>query len=237
RPGDDELDTGAGRGMSSPAERQEASRESSSISTPRPPSSGFPELAKYELLEEIGHGGMATVYRARDPRLGREVAVKVIHKHLRENAEVATRFIAEARAAAKLRHPGIVEVYDVSTEDDAERFLVVELIRGSTLRKVLQNHRQMPAEIGASIVLELCEALEHAHAASIIHRDIKPENVLVELPGDRLAPSTELRDREGGKKQHAPDVVIKLTDFGIAKLLDAQGVTSTGQVLGSPAHM
>src|ERR1700687_3731814 len=95
-----------------------------------------PQLAKYEVLEEIGHGGMATVYRARDPRLGREVAVKVIHRHLRENAEGGTRFVAEARPSAKLRHPGIVDVYDVSNEDDPERYLVVELIRGTTLRKV-----------------------------------------------------------------------------------------------------
>lgn len=247
--------------------------------------SGFPELAKYELLEEIGHGGMATVYRARDLRLGREVAIKIIHKHLRENTEVGTRFIAEARAAAKLHHPGIVEVFDVSSEDDAERYLVVELLRGATLRKVLVDHRDLPAEVGAAIVLELCEAVEHAHEAAIIHRDIKPENVLVELPEDRAAalaaahhageprepgesgdtPPNESsalvaddtgprrraessdavekalreRTREVAKKARAADlgVIIKLTDFGIAKILDAQGVTSTGQVLGSPAHM
>ena len=214
--------------------------------------SGFPELAKYELLEEIGHGGMATVYRARDLRLGREVAIKIIHKHLRENAEVGTRFIAEARAAAKLHHPGIVEVFDVSSEDDAERYLVVELLRGATLRKVLVDHRDLPAEVGAAIVLELCEAVEHAHEAAIIHRDIKPENVLVELPEDRAAAlavahqsgalralSPDEREREVAKKARAADlgVIIKLTDFGIAKILDAQGVTSTGQVLGSPAHM
>jgi serine/threonine protein kinase len=285
------------------------------------PISGVPQLDKYELLEEIGHGGMATVYRARDPRLGREVAVKVIHKHLRENAEVGARFVAEARAAAKLRHPGIVDVYDVSGEDDPERYLVVELIRGCTLRKVLVGHREMPAEVGASMVLSLCEALEHAHASAIIHRDIKPENVLVELPEHRAAyeaeralaveavdearsaardevasgpaprPSNDVArrfdesDPDGvaalsdtipdvahptptetpSDTQHSPrdavrprprgararlqkpaqkparpkdkGVVIKITDFGIAKILDAQSVTSTGQVLGSPAHM
>ena len=218
--------------------------------------SGFPQLERFELLEEIGHGGMATVYRARDPRLKREVAVKIIHKHLRENKEVATRFVAEARAAAKLRHPGIVEVFDVSNEDDPERYLVVELLRGTTLRKVLQQHRDMPAEIGASIVLELCEALEHAHASAVVHRDVKPENVLVELPSDRAqacaevapcdeppsndTPATGPRSdpkRSGKAGDRANGVVIKLTDFGIAKILDAQGVTSTGQVLGSPAHM
>jgi serine/threonine protein kinase len=223
--------------MSSSAELSEQSREPSAVATPRPPSSGFPELAKYELLEEIGHGGMATVYRARDPRLGREVAVKVIHKHLRENAEVGARFIAEARAAAKLRHANIVEVFDVSTEDDRERYLVAELIRGATLRKVLLEHREMPAEVGAAITLELCEAVEHAHEASIVHRDIKPENVLVELPSDRAA--LPERESPSARKKASADagVIIKLTDFGIAKLLDVQGVTSTGQVLGSPAHM
>ncbi|APR88196.1 serine/threonine protein kinase [Minicystis rosea] len=254
-------------------------------SAPSGPTSGFPRIEKYELLEEIGHGGMATVYRARDPRLGREVAVKVIHKHLRENPEVGTRFVAEARAAAKLRHPGIVDVFDVSGDDDPERYLIVELIRGTTLRKVLQKHRDMPAEIGASIVLRLCDALQHAHTAAIIHRDIKPENVLVELPADRAAasgherdphaatptpppveatplpvasasdtqlsladavapralpaahPREETRARETVKPRDDGGVVIKITDFGIAKILDAQGVTSTGQVLGSPAHM
>ncbi len=282
------------------------------------PEDVLPKLDKFEICEEIGHGGMATVYRAKDLRLGRDVAVKIIHRHLRDNPEVATRFVSEARAAAKLKHRGIVEVYDVSAEEDREKFLVVELIRGCTLRKTLVEHRDMPAEVGAAIVAELCDAVEHAHAAGIIHRDIKPENVLIELPSDRKKaargddadldaksgttpvglrvvsgdaesaegdadgedavsakpsastegaahrsavrasadrPSTRSRDRrsEDAKEPARPsdptpsrspksgrderDVTIKLTDFGIAKVLDAQGVTSTGQVLGSPAHM
>ena len=113
--------------------------------------SGFPVLDKYELLEELGHGGMATVYRARDLRLDREVAVKVIHKHLRDNPEVRRRFVAEAKAVAKLRHPCIVDVYDVSDDDDVERYLVVELVRGTTLRDLLTQQGCMPAEIGAAI--------------------------------------------------------------------------------------
>src|SRR5277367_3476452 len=92
--------------------------------------SRLPQLAKYEILEEIGHGGMASVYRARDRRLGREVAVKIIHPHLRSSPEVAARFRAEARAVAKLRHPNIVEVYDVSDAGEDEQYLVVELVRG-----------------------------------------------------------------------------------------------------------
>jgi serine/threonine-protein kinase len=256
-------------------------------------SNRFPHLDKYELLEEIGHGGMATVYRARDLRLEREVAIKLIHKHLRDNPEVRSRFVAEARAVAKLRHAGIVEVFDVSSEQDEERYLVVELIRGPSLRRVLQEHHALPAEIGAAIVLLLCRAVDHAHGQGVIHRDIKPENVLVELPRPSGAPTpssatssdTQREAAEtrklsnGGGDAGAPEagaqagdepaagrsdsgegdaapaaprepgelpkrssgsparVSVKLTDFGIAKVLDVQGVTSTGQILGSPAHM
>jgi serine/threonine-protein kinase len=176
----------------------------------------LPQLAKYEVLDEIGHGGMATVYRARDRRLEREVAIKIIHKHLRESPEVAARFEAEARAVAKLHHPNIVEVYDVSGPEDPEKYIVVELLRGTTLRHLLSEVPEMPPEVAAAIGVELASALCHAHSAGVIHRDLKPENVLIE---------------------YDPEVRIKLTDFGIAKVLDAQGVTSTGQVLGSPAHM
>lgn len=169
---------------------------------------------------------MATVYRARDPRLGREVAVKIIHRHLRENREVTARFASEALAVAKVKHPNIVEVYDVSGEDDDERYLVVELVRGKTLRQLLTERGQLPAEIAAAIGLEICAGLGHAHRQGVVHRDVKPENVLLQL--DALEAGAE----DGGEPAR-----VKITDFGIAKLLDAQGVTSTGQVLGSPAHM
>ncbi|HEY4107119.1 MAG TPA: serine/threonine-protein kinase, partial [Polyangiaceae bacterium] len=169
---------------------------------------------------------MATVYRARDKRLGREVAVKVIHHHLRENQEVATRFVSEARAVAKVKHSGIVEVYDVSDTDEAERYLVQELVRGTTLRQLLAKRGFLPAEIAAAMGVEIGAALEHAHGLGVIHRDMKPENVLLEMP------------REGQAEAEAAAIPrVKITDFGIAKLLDVQGVTSTGQVLGSPAHM
>jgi serine/threonine-protein kinase len=186
----------------------------------------LPELAKYELLEEIGHGGMATVYRARDRRLGREVAVKLIHRHLRDSSEVAERFAREATTVAKLRHPSIVEVFDISDPDEPERYLVVELVRGLTLRERLRSG-PLPPEVAAAVALEVGAGLEHAHSQGVIHRDVKPENVLIELP----------RAGEGGEVRERTPLRLKLTDFGIAKLLDAQGVTSTGQVLGSPAHM
>jgi tRNA A-37 threonylcarbamoyl transferase component Bud32 len=189
----------------------------------------LPQLTKYDVVEEIGHGGMATVYRARDRRLGREVAVKVIHPHLRDSREVVSRFNTEAKAVAKLRHANIVEVYDVSEVDEAEQYLVVELLRGTTLRKLLQDRGAMPAEVAGAFAAELLSAIAHANASGVIHRDIKPENVLIELRGAEGRPD----ERPSGEDR----VLVKLTDFGIAKLLDAQGVTSTGQVLGSPAHM
>jgi len=168
---------------------------------------------------------MATVYRARDKRLGREVAVKIIHRHLRENKEVGQRFASEARAVAKVKHPGVVEVYDVSDDESDERYLVVELVRGKTLRQLLTDEGNLPPEVAASIGIEVALALDHAHGLGVIHRDVKPENVLMREVGEGR-PSTEVREK-----------AVKITDFGIAKLLDAQGVTSTGQVLGSPAHM
>jgi eukaryotic-like serine/threonine-protein kinase len=222
-----------------------------------------PVLAKYEVLEELGHGGMATVYRAHDKRLSRDVAIKVLHPHLRESREIAHRFSVEAKAVAKLRHPNIVEVFDVSSEEEIEQYLVVELVRGPTLRRLLQERGALPPEIGASIVMELLSGIAHAHASGVVHRDVKPENVLIEHrpPGSVGAP---LSSREPmvrvpssvptpipttpsqaptsgaaakGAQNAGERAGVKLTDFGIAKLLDAQGVTSTGQVLGSPAHM
>ena len=169
---------------------------------------------------------MATVYRARDKRLGREVAVKVIHHHLRENKEVAARFVSEARAVAKVKHPNIVEVYDVSDADEPERYLVQELVRGTTLRQLIAKQGHLPAEVAAAIAVEIAGALEHAHGLGVIHRDMKPENVLVDMPTEGQ-----------GSADAALVPRVKITDFGIAKLLDVQGVTSTGQVLGSPAHM
>jgi serine/threonine-protein kinase len=180
----------------------------------------LPRIPKYDVVEEIGHGGMATVYRAVDLRLGREVAVKIIHRHLRESLEVGRRFTAEARAVAMLRHPNIVEIYDVSDDDIAERYLVAELVRGKSLRRVLEQEKDLPAEIAACVGVQIAAGLAHAHERGVVHRDVKPENVLFGF-GD------------GEPKS----VIVKITDFGIAKLLDQQGVTATGQVLGSPAYM
>lgn len=170
-------------------------------------------IGKYEVLGELGHGGMAVVYRARDPKLDREVAVKVLHPHLAKDYETRVRFEREARAAAKLRHSNIVEVYEFSDVSERENYLVTELLEGPTLRRFGEQHPDIPAEVVAAVGVVLCDALACAHAQGVIHRDVKPDNLMLQR----------------GQ--------IKLTDFGIAHVADSREVTATGQVLGSPAHM
>ena len=186
---------------------------------PEPVTLGIPgqmlrKLEKYEVLDEIGHGGMATVYRARDSSLDRFVALKVLHPHLQRTSEARARFTREAKSVAKLRHPHILEIYDYSGEASDETYIAAELLTGPTLKDFVLKQRELPAEIAACIALQLAEALGAAHAKGIIHRDVKPENVLIH------------EDRS-----------VKLTDFGIAYLVDAHTFTVTGQILGSPGHM
>ena len=172
------------------------------------------KLEKYELLEEIGHGGMATVFRGRDERLDRLVAVKVLHPHLQKAPEARIRFTREARSVAKLKHPNILEVYDYSGEDSPESYIAAELLTGPTLKRFAEDHGALPPEIVAAIGIQIARALATAHQHGIVHRDVKPENVLFH----------EAR-------------TVKLTDFGIAQMVDAQSFTATGQILGSPGHM
>ena len=169
---------------------------------------------KYKLLEEVGHGGMAVVYRGLDTTLNREVAVKILHAHLAEQEESKQRFQREAQAVAKLRHENIIEIYDYSGIDSAESYIVTEFIHGRTLKEFLSRHPISHPEIAAMVIVEVCNALAHAHSLGVIHRDIKPENIMI---------------RDDGR--------VKLTDFGIAQVVDVQRLTVTGQLLGSPAYM
>jgi eukaryotic-like serine/threonine-protein kinase len=171
-------------------------------------------VEKYEIIGEIGHGGMATVYRARDTRLDRLVALKVMHPHLQGAKEARQRFAREAVTVARLHHPSILEIYDYSGEDSEVRFIATELLTGPTLKAFAEQNSDVPAEIAACIALQVARALGAAHAEGVVHRDVKPENIM-------------LHESKG----------VKLTDFGIAQLVDVQGMTTTGQVLGSPAHM
>jgi serine/threonine-protein kinase len=142
-----------------------------------------PLPSRYRIIEEVGQGGMAVVYRARDETLGREVAVKVLHPHLLAEAESRARLQREARAVAKLNHDGILQVFDYSGDDAESSFIVTEFIDGQTLKQFLANRKLPVPELAALIVLEVGSALAHAHSLGIIHRDIKPENVMVRKDG------------------------------------------------------
>src|SRR3954447_14893023 len=171
-------------------------------------------LSRYRLLEEVGQGGMAVVYRGFDTTLNREVAVKVLHPHLAGMAESRARLQREAHAVAKLRHENILEIFDYSGPDSPESYIVTEFIHGQTLKTFLADHPLPFPEVAEMIASEVARALEHAHALGVIHRDIKPENVMI-------------RD----------DGLVKLMDFGIAQIIDKERMTVTGQLLGSPAYM
>lgn len=175
-------------------------------------------LHRYRIVEEVGHGGMAVVYRGLDESLERDVAVKLLHPHLAARPEHRKRLAREARAVARLHHPNILEIFDFSGEDSPEAFLVTELIVGRTLRQFASDHPFDPPEVGAACVHVLAGALAHAHEQGIIHRDLKPDNVMIHEEGE------------------AP--VIKLMDFGIAQIVDRdERMTMTGALIGSPSHM
>lgn len=157
---------------------------------------------------------MASVYRALDLTLDREVALKLLHPHLAREPESRLRFAREAKAVARLHHENILEIYAYSQEDAAESYLVTEFIAGPTLRSFLLGHRPRFPEVAAMIGWELARALAAAHQMGIIHRDVKPENIMVRGDG-----------------------TVVLCDFGIARILDKDTVTTTGQLLGSPAYM
>ena len=178
-------------------------------------------LGRYRLVDELGSGGMAVVFRGTDPALGRDVAIKIMHPHLWGKAEYAARFSREARAVAALRHPNIVEIFDFGegdprgeAEDNPPGYIVSELVTGPTLKQFIDRHGQPMPEVAAMVVLKLAAALQCAHQQGIIHRDLKPENVMI---------------AEQGR--------VVLTDFGIARIVEGENVTQTGAMVGSPAYM
>jgi len=160
---------------------------------------------RYRLIEEVGQGGMAVVYRAQDETLKREVAIKILHQHLAGEADSKARLEREAQAVAKLRHENILEIFDYSGSGSTSSFIVTEFIDGQTLKQFLGKHQPRFPEIAALISVEVCRALAHAHGLGVIHRDVKPENVMIRKDG-----------------------LIKLMDFGIAQVLDFQRMTVTG---------
>jgi serine/threonine protein kinase len=181
-------------------------------------------LGSYKLLEVIGRGGMGRVYRAEHTRLGRQVALKLLRPEYAVKRDAVARFFQEAKAVNKIRHRNIVEVTDYVELDNGTTFIIMELLEGASLGRALRQHGPMDAPRLLAILVQVCDALEAAHAVGIVHRDLKPDNVfLVQEDGMEVA---------------------KLLDFGVAKLVahdddsvDEAYQTAAGSVVGTPAYM
>lgn len=164
---------------------------------------------RYEIIEKIGNGGMATVYKAKCHVLNRYVAVKVLKDEYTTDAEFIRRFNAEAQSAAGLTHANIVSVYDVGHEDNIY-YIVMELIQGKTLKQIINQDGSLPWKWSVNIAIQIASALEAAHRNNIVHRDIKPHNIIITEEG-----------------------VAKVTDFGIAKAVSNSTITAFGTTIGS----
>ena len=168
---------------------------------------------RYRLDAQIGAGGMSTVYRAFDTTLERRVAVKLMHREIASDSDQLERFRREARSVAQLSHPHIVGVIDAG-EEDGRPYIVFEYVEGETLKDRIRRMGRLPIDEAIAYAIEIARALGAAHARGIVHRDIKPQNVLV--------------DEEGS---------AKVTDFGIARSLDEEGLTADGRVLGTTDYV
>src|SRR5215471_7662172 len=166
-------------------------------------------LGPYEVLGPLGAGGMGEVYRAKDSRLGREVAIKVLPAALSGNFERLKRFEREARSASSLNHPNIVTIYDIGAEGGTS-YIAMELVKGRPLRAELAGGEPLPVRQILQIGAQIAQGLAKAHAAGIVHRDLKPENVMLTEDGH-----------------------VKILDFGLAKLTQPEG-SSGGQTTIAP---
>ena len=168
---------------------------------------------RYRLEAKLGSGGMSTVYLARDTTLDRDVAVKVMHREMSEQADQLERFRQEARAVAKLSHPNVVAVIDAG-EDGGFPYIVFEYVEGETLKQRIARVGALDPQEALAYAIEIARGLTVAHGRKMVHRDIKPQNVLI--------------DSEGR---------AKLTDFGISRQLEQDGMTATGRVLGTTDYV
>src|SRR5215475_5146455 len=168
---------------------------------------------RYRLEARIGAGGMSTVYRATDETLQRQVAIKLMNREIASDSDQLERFRREARAVAQLSHPHIVGVIDYG-EDDSRPYIVFEYVEGETLKERIRRNGRLPIAEAVAYAIEIARALGAAHARHIVHRDVKPQNVLI--------------DEEGS---------AKVTDFGIARTLDEEGLTADGRVLGTTDYV
>jgi eukaryotic-like serine/threonine-protein kinase len=174
---------------------------------------------RYETAERLGSGGMSNVYKATDRILERQVAVKILAEHLSDDERFVARFRREALAVARLIHPNIVQVYD-SGVDDGRHYIVMEYVAGRSGAQILQRHGPVDADTAAEIGIQACAGLDYAHRRGIIHRDVKPGNLMI----------------TGGPVGNG-ELVVKLTDFGIARAIEQTRITQVGSVVGTAAYL
>ncbi|HMJ16156.1 MAG TPA: protein kinase [Polyangiaceae bacterium] len=173
---------------------------------------------RYEVIEVLGEGGMGTVYRVRHAALGRQFALKALRRDLAVDSELSARFIQEAKAAAAVVHAGVVQITDFGTLPSGQPYFVMELLQGQPLSWLLHSGGPLPAARAVRVLLMVAEALAAAHEAGVIHRDLKPDNIQVaEAPGERD--------------------LVKVLDFGLAKVAGASRLTRAGMVFGTPHYM
>ncbi len=174
-------------------------------------------IGKYKIVEHLGSGGMAEVYKAYQASLDRYVALKLMHPSLAEDESFSSRFGREARSLAAINHPHIISVYDFDVEGNTS-YIVMEYISGGTLKELqttlTQRGERLPLAQAVKLTLQVADALAYAHGRGLIHRDIKPANVMINERGDAI-----------------------LTDFGIAKMMTGPSYTMTGAMIGTPAYM
>src|SRR5579862_4505759 len=221
-----------------PAPRPADHRPLGLFRKPPPGSSGWPVAPGYEILEELGRGGMGVVYQARQLGLHRIVALKMVLAGIQAGPKELARFRAEAEAIARLQHPNIVQIYDVG-EAAGRPFFVLEYVAGGSLAQHLQGKPQ-PVRIAAQLVETLARAVHAAHSNGVIHRDLKPANVLLQV-ADSSFQSDTINNPAVSILQSA---IPKITDFGVAKCADGdgaapdfRGATVTGELLGTPNYM
>jgi serine/threonine-protein kinase len=171
------------------------------------------KIGKYQILERIGRGGMGYVYRAHDPILKRDVAIKTMLRGLSEDEELRTRFLREAQSAGGLRHPNIVTIYDLGEDEQNVPYIAMEFLTGTDLENIIKNHIELSLQKKLDIIMQTCSGLGYAHANGIVHRDIKAANI-------RLLDNGE----------------VKIMDFGIAKMSSSH-MTRTGMIMGTPHYM
>jgi serine/threonine protein kinase/tetratricopeptide (TPR) repeat protein len=204
---------------------------------------GWPTIPGLELVEILGSGGMGVVFKARQVTLDRDVAVKFLRDpHLAESGE-RERFLQEARAVARLRHPHLVQLYEFGEAPIvggaiSQPYLVLEYVSGGSLSELVHSSPQSPRE-AARLVEAAADAIHYAHQQGVIHRDLKPANVLLQSVEDKGEERTEVvrGPRFSASRAPADGLIAKVTDFGLAKFLTGSDLTRTGEVLGTPSYM